>query len=119
MNRKGRARFHSFAGYAKRLMPVRVNVRLVSKMKRAGTCVQTDQDGCEYLVRVRSDREDANGKQALGILVHELAHVVAYELDGMGSECDHEEMFQAAKPIVMQWYVDWWRGLPLPTLEKE
>ena len=102
-----RARFHSMARFLKKkrqfVEPLHTLIKKVPR-RRDGDCTY---DGTRYMIRV-APYLDTN--EAIGTLLHEMAHAVSWGLDGPDETDDHGDFFKHAERTVWGWYLDWLRG---------
>ena len=102
-----RARFRSLAKYLKQRLPlsepVTVSVCRVPR-RRIGDCIS---DGKRFTVRIETS---LGTEEACGTLLHEVAHVISWGLDGPDDADSHGAIFKHAERTVWGWYLDWLRG---------
>ena len=98
-----RRRIHAIARHLRGALPhdLPVRVRLVPSPRRApqhGDCTRSDN---RYMLTITLHLPtDA----AVGVLLHEWAHVISWGLDG---DDDHGEMFCEARRVVFDAYLEW------------
>jgi hypothetical protein len=103
MDAPGAKRFRQLARYLKAQIPERVSVRVMQlpvRDHREGDCRLR---GGHYLIRVS---RALNTEAAMGVLLHEFAHVLCWGLDG---DKEHGEYFKKADDMAFGYYRDWLR----------
>ncbi len=88
LHRSLRKRFPLSGGVALRI------VQFSRRQKRQGDCLRI---GESYRIRIDAD---LTYDEALGVLLHEWAHVLSYGMDG--EDDDHGELFWQHYPIVVR-----------------